>query len=194
MTFPIDTNIPAANNDPADDQPLMQQNFSNISQYLTVDHVAPGSSGAGQHEQVTYNSQNTPSSPTDPVAITYTGLGTASVVSQLFYRNQNATYHLSAIKSWGSFDPNSVSLAQTYNVASIVRNSAGNYTVTMNSGTTSSPAYAILISIPMTSAFSTGGICGYEITGVNTFKIYIRSLTGNSGVDLAPVSFQVMQI
>ena len=52
MTFPINVNIPNAPNDPADDQPLMKQNFANISGFLSVDHVAPGAVGAGKHAQV----------------------------------------------------------------------------------------------------------------------------------------------
>lgn len=64
MSFPINTGIPATNNDPADDQPQMQQNFSNINGYLSVDHVEPGTVGDGFHEQVTMNSNNVPSLPT----------------------------------------------------------------------------------------------------------------------------------
>lgn len=66
MTFPIDTTIPAANNDPADDQPGMKDNFANINSYLQVDHTDPANPGAGQHAQVTFNANNVPATPTIP--------------------------------------------------------------------------------------------------------------------------------
>jgi hypothetical protein len=72
MTYPINTSIPAANNDPADDQPEMQTNFGNINSYLQIDHTNPAATGAGQHKQVTFNNVTSPSTPTDPVAILYT--------------------------------------------------------------------------------------------------------------------------
>lgn len=51
MSFPIDITIPNAPNDPADDQPLMKQNFVNIDGFLSVDHIDPGSSNNGKHLQ-----------------------------------------------------------------------------------------------------------------------------------------------
>ena len=60
MSFPIDVNIPAATNDPADDQPRMMSNFANISGYLTVDHVAPGKINNGIHKQVHFTNQTAP--------------------------------------------------------------------------------------------------------------------------------------
>lgn len=80
MSFPINTGIPAANNDPADDQPIMQQNFANISGFLSVDHVAPGTSlTAGYHQQVHLLNESAP------------GLGNANGV---LYAN------LAAAQSW----------------------------------------------------------------------------------------------
>jgi hypothetical protein len=66
MTFPINVTVPGTNNDPADDQPLMQTNFGNINSYLQVDHTNPAAPGAGQHEQVTFNSNNVPSGTVSP--------------------------------------------------------------------------------------------------------------------------------
>jgi len=96
MTFPIDVNIPAANNDPADDQPLMQQNFSNINGYLQVDHTNPSATGAGQHKQVTFNSNNVPSLPTSfPTLFTNNqdggGNNLPGSVSELFFYSGTST-------------------------------------------------------------------------------------------------------
>lgn len=54
MSFPFNTTIPAANNNPSDDQPIMQQN--NVSSYgiLNVDHVTYGLTNAGTHKFVTF--------------------------------------------------------------------------------------------------------------------------------------------
>lgn len=80
--FYIDPTIPAANNDPADDQPIMQTNFANINSYLQVDHTNPGIAGAGYHNQVTFFANNVPStSPTFPTLFT----NVANGVNQLFF-------------------------------------------------------------------------------------------------------------
>lgn len=54
--YVINGTIPAANNDPADDQDPMQKNFANIKAFLGVDHVPPGSviggTAAGIHRQL----------------------------------------------------------------------------------------------------------------------------------------------
>jgi len=54
MTFPININIPAAKNTPAQDQPEMQKNYANIAGFLAVDHTAAGSINAGTHTHVTF--------------------------------------------------------------------------------------------------------------------------------------------
>lgn len=68
MSFPIFTSIPGANNDPADDQPLMQSNFANIFGFLDVDHITPGATNDGYHQQIHLLNQSAP------------GLGTANGV------------------------------------------------------------------------------------------------------------------
>jgi hypothetical protein len=57
MTFPINTNIPNAQNYPGNDQPGMRTNYANISGFLSVDHVAPGSLSAGYHQIIHLNTQ-----------------------------------------------------------------------------------------------------------------------------------------
>jgi hypothetical protein len=54
MAFPFNFGIPAANNNPSSDQPIMQQN--NVSSYgiLGVDHVTYGLTNAGTHKTVTF--------------------------------------------------------------------------------------------------------------------------------------------
>lgn len=82
MTYPININIPNANDYPGDDQPIMQANFANISNYLSVDHVPAGAPSNGLHKQVTFNANNVPStSPALPVLFTNAVAG----VNELFF-------------------------------------------------------------------------------------------------------------
>lgn len=71
MSFPIDTTIPNAPNNPADDQPKMQTNYANIKGFLSVDHVTPGTTNDGYHTIVHFNTQGS-----DP--------GTVANITQLY--------------------------------------------------------------------------------------------------------------
>lgn len=212
MTFPIDTNIPAATNYPGDDQPRIKANFTSISGYLAVDHVAPGTANAGDHKQVTVASKNVPGGlTTDPASILYTGNGVASSVAQMFWVNQSSRFHMSAIRAWGFIrvslpppgPPTAQTITQTYNVASVSRTAAGNYVVTLSAGAVDSNDYAVLVSSRMTSNFLLGVIPGYTINsafppGPGQFQLNFASLTLSGGVhfgvDPDTFSFQVMQI
>lgn len=61
MTWPYNPAIPNPPNDPADDVPGMQINASSIASLIDIDHVGFNVAGGGQHEQVTFNSNNVPS-------------------------------------------------------------------------------------------------------------------------------------
>lgn len=60
MSYPIDGTIPNAPNNPADDQPLMKDNFANIKSFLTVDHIAPGAAKNGYHNVVRFSQNQAP--------------------------------------------------------------------------------------------------------------------------------------
>lgn len=60
MSFPINTAIPNLPNNPVNDVPLMKTNFANISGFLAVDHVAPGATNAGIHNQVHLVNESAP--------------------------------------------------------------------------------------------------------------------------------------
>lgn len=65
-TFPYFPTIPNPPDDPADDVSLMQTNSGSISGLVAIDHVGFNVAGGGLHKQVTFNSNNPPSSPTTP--------------------------------------------------------------------------------------------------------------------------------
>lgn len=141
MSYPINTGIPAENNDPADDQPLMQENFSNISSYLAIDHILAGATGNGFHKQVTYYTENTPAMPTDPTSVAFTAqgsslsvaIGSATTVAQNFFRNQNAIFLLSAVRAFGVFTSSTsavTTLLNAFNVLAI-SGSGTSYAITL---------------------------------------------------------------
>lgn len=90
MSFTYSPSIPAANNDPADDQPLMQQNFASTSGLINVDHVGFNTAGGGRHNQVTFDSNNVPAifPVTPPVLFT----DIVANVSQLFFYSGDAAH------------------------------------------------------------------------------------------------------
>lgn len=87
-----DPTKPAANDKPANDQPIMQQNFASLKTLIDVDHVDFDSKYYGEHNQVTFGSDNVPSLPTpndasgnaQGILFTNTTSG-SSKVNQLFY-------------------------------------------------------------------------------------------------------------
>jgi hypothetical protein len=66
MTFPYSSAIPNPPNDPADDVKTMQTNAGSINSIIAVDHVGFNVAGGGQHNQVTFNSNNPPTPPVSP--------------------------------------------------------------------------------------------------------------------------------
>jgi hypothetical protein len=114
MSFPININIPSTNDDPADDQPIMQQNYANIAGFLAVDHVPAGSIGDGFHKQVTFYSNNVPTLPTTspvlfsqpaptlPQPFCYSG-NAAQSSSQYVQANLGSTFAFAGIiLKWGT--------------------------------------------------------------------------------------------
>ena len=83
MSYPINGAIPAANNDPADDQPEMQTNYANIKSYLSVDHKTPGTADDGFHTAVHLLNGGTPATLSSAAGTFYTN--TANSENQLHY-------------------------------------------------------------------------------------------------------------
>lgn len=204
-TFSYNTNIPAANNDPADDQPLMQTNYSSISQLIDVDHVAFNTAGGGRHDQVTFAANNAQGAQTDPVSVAFTQNGTAAAHPQLLWKNSLATFQLSCVRAWGFFDGTGgfplTPPAQSYNVTSITnvgQPSTANYVVTLTSGAVSSANFAVVVSCQVQQNFSTGSIIGWSApafgVGVGSFQINSRALTAAVGNPSPLIAFVVLQI
>ena len=87
--YPINVNIPAANNDPSDDQPRMKTNYANIDGYLKVNHVAAGVNQgavtAGKHTYIQMPTTAAPKTTGTGEILLYNGGSGAGVGNNLFY-------------------------------------------------------------------------------------------------------------
>lgn len=85
-TFTFDTTVPAANNAPKNDQPIMQINNASTAGLIAVDHVGFNFPDGGYHKII----HQTPQS--DPVSIPSIGQLYSKLLSgntQLFYESSN---------------------------------------------------------------------------------------------------------
>lgn len=117
---------------------------------------------------------------------------TGALITEAVYKSGDATSIsiLSAVKAWGRFS--ATTIADGFNFASVTNASIGNYVVTLTNALAST-SYGVLISIPMTSNFLTGGTYGYTIVSTTSFQINVRSLSAVAGAAAAPITFVVLQ-
>lgn len=192
MSFPINIAIPDAPNDPADDQPLMKQNFANINSFLSVDLVAPGAIGNGFHKQSTYFTQNTPGVITDPTAVAYTNPGVADPThSQYYYKNSQGIFPLSSVRAFGSFlvtnaaivPPGLGTFLNFFNVATIsAALNSRTFVITLTTGTVNTDNVIVLLT------FSGNGTATYTFVGG------VLTLVANNSSVGQTLNFLVLQI
>ena len=197
--FTFSTLIPGANNNPSVDQGTMLQNNVSTNSILAVDHVSfndagsggPGSSG-GQHLQVSFNGKNVPAgAPTDPISILYTNSGTASTVSEMFFRNQNRIFQVSPIKAWAYADgAGNILSSQSFNVVSVVPGIAGVFTVNLTPGALTGTAFAVIPGFSSNTALA----AKYASLGANTFELQFYVTTTGTLANPQSMSFIVIQI
>lgn len=187
--------IPNATDLISQSQSQIKTNFQKIDSAtngFAVDHVTlTDNTDGGKHKKSTYIQQGSDPTPSAGEASVYTkAVGSRT---ELFYRGESSgpITELSSVKAWGSFNGSTGTLTDSMNVASVVRNSAGNYTVNFTDNLANAN-YAVLATGQITSAFTTGGIVGIDSRAVGSFSILVRSLTAASGVDLNPISFVVL--
>lgn len=129
------TGIPAANNNPSNDQPNMLTNTNSIPVVLAVDHHAFNDNNGGYHKQVTFSEENIPGgAPVDPQSILFTAQASSltqavnpqTAQAQLFYKNSNGIFLSTSIRAMAaiSFTP---SLNNAFNISSV--NASGGGTV-----------------------------------------------------------------
>lgn len=185
MSILYNNGIPAAANNPSDDQPDMQTNTDAIDQIIGIDHVSFNSGAgatSGHHLQVTFDSKNAAGVQIDPVSTLYTGSGSASSVSQMLYRNQNGIFPASAIRAFGSLVPNVGTLTNSFN-CSFTSFVAPILTIALAANAVSSDNVIVLI----TTANPTSQI-SYTFTNPN-LVISVLPVTAQSAI----LNFLVLQ-
>lgn len=143
--IPYTLGIPAANNNPSNDQPLMKVNNDNNSAIWAVDHVTFGANYSGTHISVTFeNSQSTPTPPVSATQIYPQTFGGAPSLLETYcavtMSNGQTIYGLTPIvKAIATFTTVSsgfpASLATpanclTRNIASVIQTASNSVTVT----------------------------------------------------------------
>jgi hypothetical protein len=194
--FTYNTAVPFATNNPSVDQPQMLINTVSGSGIWDVDHVGFNSTGVignpaasgGQHLQVTFNGNHTPAAQTDPLSVLYTTPGSASAISDMYFRNQNGTFPVNPIRAIGVYPGASVNgpvaALNQFNVATVTRTAVGHYTVVLVSNVVTGTNFGVLVS-------ANTNISSYSITGVGTFSF---SFQNNLLTDPSNFTFQVLQI
>lgn len=199
--MPWTPSIPEPTHAPADDVLNMQQNNDQIQTSFSVDHNPLASvTNDGFHKQVHISSAIAQGAQTDPASVIFSQAGVASPFVNLWYKNQNAAFFLNAIKAW-AFCPavGGITASQSFNVTSVTRNSAGQYTVIMPANTVASVNYSVLITTSNCNSGTTSDSCfGTLATDIfipTATQFVIRTFRqGLTVADPVSFSFVVIQI
>lgn len=196
MSFTFDNTIPAANNNPSSDQPLMLQNNVSIQAILGVDHITFNQSNGGQHLQVTLPATTyvVPGAQVGNASVIYPNAGKLSTAAQLMYVNSNCTTQLSAIRAWALCDSAGNFLDNQFiNVASVNHFATGRFGITLTAGCVNSINAGVFVSAFLLRGFNVV-ISGYQLTGVGTFDLNFIDYTTGAYRDPDSFAFSVFQI
>lgn len=165
--FAYNSSVPATNDNPSDDQPLMLINTQSINDILAVDHVTFGLSNGGTHSKVTLLSPAADPSLTGVQGQVYTK--TTGGIAQLFFANSSLVNQLtSAVSTSGSLSmytlPSGIKVC--YTTATVNFTSAG-ATFTFPFAFTSS--YVVLVTMEGATPTRTFSV---ENTSLTQFKGY----------------------
>ncbi len=97
MSFNYNPSIPNPPDDPADDVYTMQTNAQSISDLIKVDHVGFNNTNAGNHNQVTFISNQDILNPGLGVARLFSNTLAPGVEALPFWRNATHLYQLATI-------------------------------------------------------------------------------------------------
>jgi hypothetical protein len=194
MGLNYNLNIPYMNNNPSNDQPLMEQNFNSINTIIAQDHQTFSSPNYGLHNQCTFPNQNVPGSlPTDPEAIAYPGPGVVnSSHTQYFWANSQAKFPLSAIRAFANFTTLAAAAGPARDVTTNLSWNVTGPITQLNNGLGTGQQFAITLT---TNAVNTGAIlvfvCSDKSTSLttSTFPAYsyaapvltVNTTTGPAG-------------
>jgi len=199
MTFTFNDGIPAANNNPSNDQPDMLINNQSTKGIIAVDHIGFDTNLGGNHSQMhlpqfststaVLNGKNTEGS------LIYTEAGIDDIAhAQSIFKTDNGKFITSAIRAFAYVsDTGAVLGNQEWNVNNIVRNSAGVYTVTLDSNATTSRNFIVLVSAFMNNGPFFSSNFGYNISAQDSFILYFSAVNSTTLRDPVSFSFVVIQ-
>lgn len=181
-SYPYINNVPVPTNDPSVDAPNMQTNTETIDSWVAVDHVGFNNSNGGKHNQVTFAGKNAQGSQTDPQSVLYTASGTASTVSDLEFKNQNANFPISTLRSLGSFATvntnGPVSLINGFNVTSITASNSGLiYTIVFPNNVTTGTTFIPFVQSSVPSSIVSYSVSPNTLTIINNSAVVGRLVT-----------------
>lgn len=184
MSFTFNDTIPAANNNPSNDQPVMLANNVATNGILAVDHVTFNNAFGGTHKQVTFSSENTAVTPTDPSSVLFTTPGSASTIADMRFINQNATFPVNLIRAYGVFDATGAiigtqSINLTVNLGTNPWTAGAGYTIFLNTNVVTGTAFGVLISPNQSGLNPLWGI-GYAITSATQINVGFRRVDTNA--------------
>jgi hypothetical protein len=196
MSFSFNDGIPAAPNNPSVDQPIMLQNNVSTQGIMTVDHIGFNAANGGQHQWTQFPiaaSFPTPPTPTAMNSVAFPAAGIANIaVAQYKFQTSLSTVFLSAVKAFALGTSGGILASQSFNVASIVRNSVGNYTVTLDANTVTGTDYAVFVS-NTGNAGNTAIVNSYTILSATQFTLQFV-IVNLSFQDPTQFNFTVMQL
>lgn len=181
---------------PAQDRSLISQNFTQLNNQFSTDHVAFNAGSLnGYHKKITLTGNNALPALSGFQSGINTTPGTADASSaQLLWTNANKAFHLSAVRAWGNFDGTAASpiaTTQQYNVDSITRNSTGTYTIVLSANAVTGSSFGVIATCGQT-AFQL--LTCYQITGASTFVIRTFKFESFALTNSNNITFMVLQI
>lgn len=155
MTFTF--GIPAANNNPSNDQPLMRDNFTAISNLINVDHIGFNTATSGLHQQIHFPTFTAPTVINGTLtqgSLIYPAAGVEDITrAQAYFKNDfNVALPLSLIKAFGRFD-NAGNTVNAINLTAV--GGAGVFTLTIPVGIVSGLTYSVFV-----ATYSNAGATG----------------------------------
>jgi hypothetical protein len=189
--FTFNDTIPAAANNPSNDQPIMLANNVSNQGIWDVDHIGFNALNGGSHQFMTMFADPNyiiPAASTANGSVIYTNAGTASTNAQCFFQNSIATVPMSSIRAFGSFVATAVGvnpiLLTEYNIASATH--PGSYLITLTANAVSGNGVMILV-VGTVVPGSLAGVQSYSFTN----PVLTIAANGTSGYI---INFLVVQI
>jgi len=189
--------IPDAPNNPSTDQPKMKQNTNAIDDLISVDHLTFQATNFGTHKQTAFENFSTGVVPGGvPASVAYPAAGVAEVTrAQYYFKNSTNTFLLSEIRAFALCgSAGGITASQSFNVVSVVNNSVGTYTITLNANCTTGTNYAVFAQIINTVGLGWARITINSATQFTITTVFLTLPAATANLANTNFAFTVVQI